>query len=154
VQIASTLRTQADVVAHDAINRVHADSEGIIAQLAPRLAAVVDQSIRAQTRTARMRVILGGAAALAIGLALVAGVSYAAGSASGRTAGEMSAHTVAAAMAAGPDAAAAWGTLMAANDPVQALAACKKSVSANPEGRRYCSMPVWLDPPDKAVPGR
>jgi len=154
VQIASTLRTQADVVAHDAIERVHAGSEGIIAQLAPRLAAVVDQTTRSQLQNARMRVMIGGAAALAIGLALVAGVSYAAGSAAGRTEGQISAHTIAAAMAAGPDAATAWATLMADNDPVQALAACKKTVSTSAQGRRFCPMPVWLDPPDQAVPGR
>lgn len=154
VQIASTLRAQADVVVHDAIERVHADSDGIIAQLAPRLAAVVDQTTRAHAQTARMRIIIGGAAALAIGLALVAGVSYAAGSAAGRTEGEITGHTVAAAMAAGPGAAAAWATLMADNDPVQALAACKEAVSTSAQGRRFCSMPVWLDPPDRAVPGQ
>jgi hypothetical protein len=65
---------------------------------------------------------------------------------------EMSAHTISAAMAAGPGAASAWASLMADNDPVQALTACRKSVSTDVQGRRYCSMPVWLDPPTKAVP--
>jgi hypothetical protein len=50
-------------------------------------------------------------------------------------------------MAAGPEAAATWSGLMADNDPVRALAVCKKSGSADAHGRRYCSMPVWLDPP-------
>jgi hypothetical protein len=154
VQIASTLRTHADVVAHDAIERVHAGSEGIIAQLAPRLAAVVERTTRAQLQNARMHIFIGGGAALAIGLALVAGVSYAVRFASGRTHGEISAHTVAAAMAAGPDAASAWATLMADNDPVRALAACTQSVSTDAQGRRFCAMPVWLDPPNQAVPGR
>jgi hypothetical protein len=154
VEIAETLRTQADVVAHDAIERVHASSEGIIAQLAPGLATVVDQTTRSHLQTARLRVIVGGAAALVIGLALVAGVSYAAGFASGQSQGEISAHAISAAMAAGSGAASAWASLMADNDPVQALAACKKSVATDVHGRRYCSMPVWLDPPTKAVPGQ
>jgi hypothetical protein len=115
---------------------------------------LVEQTTRAHGKTARLRVMLGGAAGLAIGLALVASVSYAAGFAAGRSRGEISAHTISAAMAAGPGAASAWASLMADNDPVQALAACKKSVSTDVQGRRYCSMPVWLDPPTKAVPGQ
>lgn len=105
VQIASTLHAQADVVAHDAIEPVHAGSEGIIAQLTHRLVPVVDQTVRAQPQTAPMRVFIGGGAALATGLALVASVSYAVRSAAGRTEGEISGHTVATAMAAGPGAA-------------------------------------------------
>lgn len=150
LEIAETLRTQADVVAEEAIERVHASGVGIIDQLAPRLAVVVENTNRARVQTARLRVILGGAAGLLMGLALIAGVSYAAGFAAGRSYGEASAHTIAAAMAAGPGAAMAWSALMADNDPVQALAACKKSVSTDAEGRRFCAMPVWLDPP--AVP--
>ena len=154
LEIAEKLRTQADAVADDAIERVHASGVGIIDQLAPRLAALVEQTTRARRKTARLRVMLGGAAGLAIGLALVAGVSYAAGFAAGRSHGEIAAHTISAAMAAGPGAASAWASLMADNDPVQALTACKKSVDADAHGRRYCSMPVWLDPPTKAVPGQ
>lgn len=147
LEIAETLRTQADVVANDAIERVHASGVGIIDQLAPRLTAVVENITRARVKSARLRVILGGMAGLLIGLALIAGVSYAAGFASGRSQGEISAHTIAAAMAAGPGAATAWSSLMANNDPVQALAACKKSVFTDANGRRFCAMPVWLDPP-------
>jgi drug/metabolite transporter (DMT)-like permease len=90
----------------------------------------VEQTTRAHGKTARLRVMLGGAAGLAIGLALVASVSYAAGFAAGRSRGEISAHTISAAMAAGLGAASAWASLMADNDPVQALTACKKSVAA------------------------
>jgi hypothetical protein len=147
LEIAETLRTQADVVANDAIERVHASGVGIIDQLAPRLITVVENVTRARVKSARLRVILGGMAGLLIGLALIAGVSYAAGFASGRSQGEISAHTIAAAMAAGPGAATAWSSLMADNDPVQALAACRKSVSTDANGRRFCAMPVWLDPP-------
>jgi hypothetical protein len=147
LEIAERLRTQADVVTHDAIERVHAGSEGIIAQLAPRLAAVVEQTTRAQRQHARMRVIMGGAAALVAGLALIAGVAYSAGLAAGRAQGEISGHTISAAIAAGPGAAAAWAMLMAETDPVQALAACRQSVSTDANGRRFCAMPVWLEPP-------
>jgi hypothetical protein len=47
--------------------------------------------------------------------------------------------------AAGVLVGAAWSSLMANNDPVQALAACKKSVVMASDGRHYCSMPIWLD---------
>ena len=154
LEIAEKLRTQADAVADDAIERVHASGVGIIDQLAPRLAMLVEQTTRAHTKTAGLRVLLGGAAGLVIGLALVAGVAYAAGFAAGRSQGEISAHTISAAMAAGAGSPSAWASLMADNDPVQALAVCEISVATDPHGRRYCSMPVWLDPAAKAVPGQ
>ena len=154
LEIAEKLCSQADVVTRDAIERVHAGSEGIIAQLAPRLATVVERTTRVQLQNARMRLIMGGAAALVIGFALVAGVAYAAGFAAGRAQGEISGHTISAAMAAGPGAAAAWAMLMADNDPVQALAACRKSVSTDANGRRFCAMPVWLDSPTRRAPSQ
>ncbi len=45
--------------------------------------------------------------------------------------GEMTVHATSVAMAAAPPAATAWGSLMPDNDPVQALAACGKSVSTS-----------------------
>jgi hypothetical protein len=84
---------------------------------------------------------------VALHAALIAWVSFAAGYGSGRAQGNVEGHTIAAAMAAGPDAAAAWSMLMANNDPLRALAVCRQSVSTDAHGRRYCSMPVWLDPP-------
>jgi hypothetical protein len=140
------LRTQADTVAGEAIDKVHASGIAIIDQLA-RLAAAVETASRKGLQTLRARTILGGAAGLAAALALVACVSYSAGFTAGRTQGEVSARTIAAAMAAGPAAASDWASLMADNDPAQALAAYRKSVSTDPHGRRFCSMPVWLDPP-------
>lgn len=147
LEIAEKLSTQAGAVTNEAIERVHASGVGIIDQLAPRLAAVVEQSTRAREKTLRIRTILGGVAALIIGLGLVAGVSYAGGYASGRAQGELAGQTIATAMAAGPGAASAWASLMADNDPVRAVAICKKAISSDSHGRRYCSMPVWLDPP-------
>ncbi|MDA8383750.1 MAG: hypothetical protein M0037_11970 [Betaproteobacteria bacterium] len=57
-----------------------------------------------------------------------------------------------AALGAMRGAAAAWAALMADSDPVQALAACQKAVATDPHGRRYCAMPVWLDPPSAPGP--
>jgi hypothetical protein len=54
-------------------------------------------------------------------------------------------RTIEAAMAAGPDAATEWSRLMAANDPVAALKGSKSERDAN--GRRYCQIPMWLEPP-------
>jgi hypothetical protein len=147
IEIADKLRREAGAVAEDAIERVHASGVGIIDQLAPRLAVVVERTTRAKLQTLRLRTILGGAAGVLVGAGIVAGMGYASGYASGRAQGELTGHAIAAAMAAGPDAAAAWSALMAVNDPVRALAVCKQSVSADAHGRRYCSMPVWLDPP-------
>jgi hypothetical protein len=50
----------------------------------------------------------------------------------------------------GPNAAADWALLMAYNDPVSALAACKKSTAADANGQHYCLMPVWTEPPRPA----
>ena len=36
--------------------------------------------------------------------------------------------------------------VMAANDPVAALAACRQHTARDAQGRRYCAMSVWLDP--------
>jgi hypothetical protein len=76
---------------------------------------------------------------------VVGWLSFAAGASSGVTKGEVAAQTINAAMAAGPGSAAVWPLLMANNDPVQALAACEKSVRVTSDGQHYCSMPVSLD---------
>lgn len=147
LEIAAQLRRGADAVAEEAIERVHSSGVSMIDQLAPRLAVVVEQTLRADRQRRRLRTVLGGIAGILVGAALIAGVSFAQGYGSGRAQGDVEGHTIAAAMAAGPEAAATWSMLMASNDPVRALAACKQSVSTDAHGRRYCSMPVWLDPP-------
>ena len=153
LDIADTLRTQADVVATEAVGKVHASGVAIIDQLAPRLASVVEKATRERLKALRLRTMLGGAAGLGAAAALIAGVAYSAGFASGRTQGEVSARTIAAAMAAGPAAARDWASLMADNDSVQALAACRKATETDSRGRRYCAMPVWLDPPPAPIHG-
>jgi len=147
IEIVDRLRQGADEVAEEAIERVHSSGVSMIDQLASRLAVVVERTTRTKLQALRMRTILGGTAAIIVGMGLVFGFSYSTGYASGRTQGEVIAKTIAAAMVTGPGAAAAWSTLMANNDPVRALAVCKQSVSTDAHGRRYCAMPVWLDPP-------
>jgi hypothetical protein len=45
-----------------------------------------------------------------------------------------------------------WAMLMTNNNPAPALAECKKNVTTDEYGRRSCSMPVWLDPPQTGHP--
>jgi len=120
-------------------------TEQLVDRAGPHVADAIERSTQFQLKTVRLRVLLGGVAGVLVGAALIAGFSYSAGFVSGQTRGEVAANTIAAAMAAGPGAAAAWSSLMAYNDPVQALAACKKSVGVAGDGRHFCSMPVWLD---------
>ncbi len=120
-------------------------TQQLVEQAGPDVADAIESATRFQLKTVRLRSILGSAAGVLVGAALIAGFSYSAGFEAGRTNGEVAANTIAAAMAAGPSAATAWSVLMADNDPVQALAACRKSIAIASDGRRYCSMPVWLD---------
>jgi hypothetical protein len=78
--------------------------------------------------------------------------SYAVGLTHGRYEGEAAAHAIQSAMAAGPDAATDWALLMANNDPGPELAECKKNIATDEYGRRSCSMPMWLDPPQTGHP--
>lgn len=54
----------------------------------------------------------------------------------------------------GPAGAAVWANLMRANDPNALKAACMGAAVWTVEGRKACHMPVWLDPPNPAVPPR
>jgi hypothetical protein len=120
-------------------------TQQLVEQAGPDVADAIESATRFHLKTVRLRSILGGAAGVLVGAALIAGFSYSAGFESGQTNGEIASNTVAAGMATGPAAAAAWSSIMADNDPVQDLLACKKSVAIATDGRHYCSMPVWLD---------
>jgi hypothetical protein len=120
-------------------------TQQLVEQAGPDVADAIESATRFHLKTVRLRSLLGGAAGVLVGAALIAGFSYSAGFRSGQTHGEVAANTIAAAMASGPAAASDWSSLMADNDPVQALAACKRSISVGSDGRHYCSMPVWLD---------
>ncbi len=54
----------------------------------------------------------------------------------------------------GSGAAASWANLMRSNDAGLMLATCTGTAVKVIEGRRACNMPVWLDPPNPAVPSR
>jgi hypothetical protein len=149
-QIEERLRTEAGAVADRAIQRVHAAGIGIIEQLTPRLMVLVERTSRQRLATWRMRSIIGTAAVGFLALAVSGGYVYAVGYTAGRTNGELVGHTISAAMAAGPEAAVDWASLMALNDPQQALASCKNAIQRDGHGRRYCAMPVWIDPPSAA----
>jgi hypothetical protein len=145
--ISASLDNKAAEVADEAISRVEAVGMGIVEQLTPKLVALVENTSRQRLVTWRIKSILGTAAVVLIAFALSGGYLYSAGYAAGRTNGELVGHTISAALAAGPVAAADWANLMAWNDPSQALATCEKSTQTDSHGRRYCPMPVWLDPP-------
>jgi len=125
--------------------RGRAAGMSIIDQLAPRLIDEVERASQSNVRSFRLRTLLFGASGIVAAVALAAWLSFTAGEATGVTNGEIAAQTMSAAMAAGPRAAAAWSSLMADHDPVQALAPCRKSASTASDGRHYCSMPLWLD---------
>lgn len=146
--IADALQNLSDTVTRDAVAKVHASGMAIVEELAPRLVAIVERNERAklaEKQALRLRVVFAGIAVIA--LVVLGGVAfaYSVGYGSGRTAGLETARTISAAMAGGQPAASAWARLMKYNDPVQALAVCEKSVAVDGQGRRYCSMPVWLD---------
>jgi hypothetical protein len=145
LEIADTLKNQTERITKESISKVHASGVSIIDQLTPRLIEEVQMATRANVRTFRLRTVMFTAVGMVAAVTLIGCVSFAAGESSGVTKGEVAAQTINAAMAAGPGAAAAWSLLMANNDPVQALAACEKSVGVASNGQHYCSMPVWLD---------
>jgi hypothetical protein len=120
-------------------------TQQLVEQAGPDVAEAIESATRFHLKTVRLRSLLGGAASVLVGAALIAGFSYSTGFVAGQTHGEVAANIISAAMASGPGAADAWSSLMANNDPVQALAACKKSVVMASDGRHYCSMPIWLD---------
>jgi hypothetical protein len=146
LEIAHTFRTQTDTVANDAIVKVHASGMSIIEQLAPKLAAITEQTLRRNIWTMKLRTVLWGGSGLIALMVLGGCLTYGTGFTAGRAQGESDGKIISEAMNAGPGAATAWSLIMALNDPVRALAACKQAISTDDEGRRSCSLPIWLDP--------
>ena len=145
--MAVALELRVAKIRDEAMARVEASGTHVVERLAPDLSRLVERSVRQRLWTVRIRTVLvsaGGAAALVL-LSLAAG--YGVGFQTGHTTGLNDGKTIAAAMAAGPNAADSWASLMADNDPVPALKACRGSSGHDGAGRRYCLMPVWLDPP-------
>ena len=151
--VVAALDARAKRIAEDATKRIEASGATIVAGLAPELAKLVDRSVRLRVwnvRTGTLAAVGGVAVALAVACFAVGyGLAYKAGRNDGLLAGK----TIAAAMSAGPEAAVAWAQLMAANDPVQGLKACRAAIEHDHD-RRSCLMPVWLDPPLPPTPVR
>ncbi len=125
---------------------------GIVEQLTPKLAGTISFAVRQQAQTVKYKTIaVWAAAVLAIGL-LPCAFTYAAGLNAGRFQGEVASHLIPAAMKAGPAEAIVWGQLMQDNDGASAMAACRKDMQQDADGRHYCLMPVWTDPIPTAVP--
>ncbi|MGE4482934.1 hypothetical protein [Acidocella sp.] len=122
----------------------------IVEQIAPKIAANVNDAIRRHAKTMQWRTLGGwGIAVLALAL-LPSAFAYTTGLSTGRAEGEIAGQTIQAAMKGGPDAAATWATLMANNDPRPEMTACRKAISTGEDGRHFCTMPVWLDRPTAA----
>lgn len=146
-EIAMSMEVRARRIAEDATAQIQASGTAIIERLAPELSRLVDRSLRQRLWSVRLK-ILAATAGMAVALSIACfGIGYGMAYKAGRNDGLLDARTIAAAMATGPQAAASWAQLMADNDPVQAMKACRRQVSAGGDGRRYCAMPVWLDPP-------
>jgi hypothetical protein len=146
-EIAASLAAETQLVVDRASAELNSRSAALVERLGPDLARAAERHAAARLWSIRLRTLLAaGAVAAALGAAVFA-VSYGVGFSNGRNAGLMAAKTISAAMGAGPRAAYAWAALMAANDPVQALAACRKKIVRDAQGRRFCAMPIWLDPP-------
>ncbi|MDE3116768.1 MAG: hypothetical protein KGL26_14300 [Pseudomonadota bacterium] len=145
-ELARSLQLQADRIADEALARVQASGATILETLAPELSRLVQRTVHQRLWTIKLRTLLAAASA-GVGLAVVTfAVSYGAGYAAGRQNGLLAAKTIVAALTAEPQAAAAWSRIMTANDPAAALAACHKHTARNAQGRRYCVLPIWLDP--------
>ncbi len=146
-EIAASLESRARRIAEDATKQIQASGTTIIERLAPELSRLVERSIRQRLWTVRIKT-LATACGMAVGLSIACfAFGYGTAYKTGHNDGLLEGKVIAAAMATGPQAAATWAQLMALNDPVQAMKACRSGVSTDAQGRRYCAMPVWLDPP-------
>ena len=125
---------------------LQANKLSIVEQLAPMIAKEVSRITKSRLWTVKLRTGLIGTAVLASLMILGGCLTYGTGYTAGRAQGESNGKVISEAMMAGPGAATAWSTIMALNDPVRALAACKQSITSDDEGRRSCSLPIWLDP--------
>ena len=147
-EVAAAVAGETQLVVDRASAELERRSAALIERLGPDLARAAERHAATRNWSIRLRTLLtAGAVSVAL-CAVVFAVSYGAGFSNGRDAGLLAGKTIGAAMAAGSGGAMAWARLMASNDPVAALQNCKPERDSN--GRRYCRMPVWLNPP--AIP--
>jgi hypothetical protein len=145
--MAVALEQRVAKITHEAMARVEASGASVVAKLAPELSRLVERSIRQRLWTVRLKTIFASAG-IAVALSVTSlAIGYAIAYKAGLKDGLLDGKTIATAMATGPQAAAIWAQLMAVNDPVQAMKACRNGVSKGADGRRYCAIPVWLDSP-------
>jgi hypothetical protein len=152
IEIAQTFKSQTDIVAQEAIAKVHASGMAIMQELAPKLADAAEWTMRQNFKTLRLRTVTGLALSLVAAILIPCAFTYAAGLNAGRFQGEVAAHVIQSALTAGPEAAMDWEQLMTDNDPVAAMVACRKNATIDAEGHRYCAMPIWLDQPQQHAP--
>jgi hypothetical protein len=124
-----------------------------VEQLARAAASGAERNAATLARTHALRTVLVAAGAMA-GAVLAAGVG---GYAWGYRSASVERHAVEAgvqqaAIQRGPRAASAWLGLMNANDPTLALVGCSGGAVKVIEGRRACTVPLWLDPPKADAP--
>lgn len=144
-EIAAAVAAEAELVVNRASAELESRSAALVERLGPDLARAAERHSATRLWSIRLRTLLAaGAVAVALAVAVFA-VSYGAGFSNGQAKGLLAGKTIGTALAAGPDAARAWARLMAVNDPVAAMNNCKAERDAN--GRRYCQIPMWLEPP-------
>ena len=120
----------------------------LVQRVADAAGAVTRDNGRIVARELRTRTILGTAGAIVAALVLIGVSAYYAGWSAGRANMQAASDGVLqVASQAGPDATAAWLTLMRSNDPALALAACQGTAGKVIDGRRACAVPLWLEPP-------
>jgi hypothetical protein len=143
--IAAEVAGETQLVVDRATAELERRGAALMERLGPELARAAERHAVTRLWSIRLRTLLGtGAVSVALCAAVFA-FSYGAGFSNGRNAGLLAGRTIETAMTAGPGAATAWARLMSANDPVAALKDCKSE--RDPNGRHYCRMPVWLEPP-------
>ncbi len=106
----------------------------------------------ARSRSYRVFAIYGGV--LLAGVLAALGAGFAWGQASANAAVHQTEAQLATAFRDAPGAAAIWANLIRSNDAGLMVATCTGLAMKTIEGRRACNMPVWLDPPNLAVPSR
>jgi hypothetical protein len=145
--LARNIKAQNDTVTKGVLDLVRASLSSMTTEVGPQLLKAALPTMQLTLRFMKYRTIYWALLAMAA-LIVVSGMfSYAVGLNHGRYEGETAAQTIHTAMATGPTAAMDWAMLMTNNDPAPALAECRKNITTDEYGRRSCSMPVWLDPP-------
>jgi hypothetical protein len=152
VSLVRNIQVHADTAASGVSDLFRDTLSTMTAEVGPQLLKASLPTMQTTLRFLRYRTIYWTLLAMIAFVILSGMFSYAVGLNHGRSEGEITAHAIQAALAAGPENAQDWAALMADNSPVAALAACRKNISTDAEGRRFCAMPIWLDAPQQHAP--